>query len=454
MPFIATNPATEEVISEFQGHSPEQVSQALETASKGFNRWRKVPIADRAQLMLRAAELLDSEIPVIAQLMTSEMGKTFAAAKGEAAKCVMNMRYYAEHAESILAPEPIKTSATRSGVRYDPIGAILAIMPWNFPLWQVLRMAAPTLMAGNVVVLKHASNVPGCAKYIEDLFARAGFGEGAFTTLFVGHDQIPAIIGDPRIAAVTLTGSDRAGRSVASLAGQHLKKVVLELGGSDPFIVASSADLDKTIPLAVTARVQNNGQACIASKRFIVVKDRADEFKERFAAAMAAVPMGDPMSPDTVLGPVVSKAQLEELTGQVESSIAAGAVALTGGAPLEGQGFYYPATVLTNVPADSRAGCEELFGPVAVVHVVDDLPAAIELANDTPWGLGGSIHATDQAEIDAAIEGLDVGMVFANSIVVSMPELPFGGTKESGVGRELSIYGVREFTNIKSFYVV
>ncbi|HUV58022.1 MAG TPA: NAD-dependent succinate-semialdehyde dehydrogenase [Acidimicrobiales bacterium] len=454
MPFIATNPATEEVISEFQGHTPEQVSQALETASKGFNRWRKVPIADRAQLMLRAAELLDSEIPVIAQLMTSEMGKTFAAAKGEAAKCVMNMRYYAEHAESILAPEPIKTSATRSGVRYDPIGAILAIMPWNFPLWQVLRMAAPTLMAGNVVVLKHASNVPGCAKYIEDLFARAGFGEGAFTTLFVGHDQIPTIIGDPRIAAVTLTGSDRAGRSVASLAGQHLKKVVLELGGSDPFIVASSADLDKTIPLAVTARVQNNGQACIASKRFIVVKDRADEFKERFAAAMAAVPMGDPMSPDTVLGPVVSKAQLEELTGQVESSIAAGAIALTGGAPLEGQGFYYPATVLTNVPADSRAGCEELFGPVAVVHVVDDLPAAIELANDTPWGLGGSIHATDQAEIDAAIEGLDVGMVFANSIVVSMPELPFGGTKESGVGRELSIYGVREFTNIKSFYVV
>ena len=454
MPFIATNPATEEVISEFQGHTPEQVSQALETASKGFNRWRKVPIADRAQLMLRAAELLDSEIPVIAQLMTSEMGKTFAAAKGEAAKCVMNMRYYAEHAESILAPELIKTTATRSGVRYDPIGAILAIMPWNFPLWQVLRMAAPTLMAGNVVVLKHASNVPGCAKYIEDLFARAGFGEGAFTTLFVGHDQIPTIIGDPRIAAVTLTGSDRAGRSVASIAGQHLKKVVLELGGSDPFIVASSADLDKTIPLAVTARVQNNGQACIASKRFIVVKDRADEFKERFAAAMAAVPMGDPMSPDTVLGPVVSKAQLDELTGQVESSIAAGAIALTGGAPLEGQGFYYPATVLTNVPADSRAGCEELFGPVAVVHVVDDLPAAIELANDTPWGLGGSIHATDQAEIDAAIEGLDVGMVFANSIVVSMPELPFGGTKESGVGRELSIYGVREFTNIKSFYVV
>ena len=454
MSFTATNPATEEVISEFQGHSPEQVDQALATAAKGYARWKKTPIGERAQLMIRAAELLESEIPVVAQLMTSEMGKTFAAAKGEAAKCALNMRYYAEHAESILAPEAIKTTAVRSGVRYDPIGAILAIMPWNFPLWQVMRMAAPTLMAGNVVVLKHASNVPGSAKYIEDLFARAGFGEGVFTTLFVGHSQIASIIADPRIAAVTLTGSEAAGRSVASLAGQHLKKVVLELGGSDPFIVASSADLDVTVPLAVTARVQNNGQACIASKRFIVVADRADEFKERFAQAMAAVPMGDPMDASTVLGPVVSKAQLDELTEQVSSSVAAGAVALTGGAPVEGKGFYYPATVLTNVPADSRAGCEELFGPVAVVHVVDDLQAAIELANDTPWGLGGSIHATDQAEIDAAIEGLDVGMVFANSIVVSMPELPFGGTKESGVGRELSIYGVREFTNIKSFYVV
>lgn len=454
MSFIATNPATGEVISEFTGHTPEQVDQALAVAHRAFLRWKSTPVPERAQLMLRAAELLEGEIPVIAQLMTSEMGKTFAAAKGEASKCAMNMRYYAEHGPAILAPEEIKTTAVRSGVRYDPIGAILAIMPWNFPLWQVIRMAAPTLMAGNVVVLKHASNVPGCAKYIEDLFARAGFGEGVFTTLFVGHDQVPTIIGDRRIAAVTLTGSERAGRTVAALAGHHLKKVVLELGGSDPFIVASSADLDVTIPLAVTARVQNNGQACIASKRFIVVRDRADEFNERFTAAMAAVPMGDPMDAETVLGPVVSKSQLDELTSQVSESIAAGAVALTGGKPAEGKGFYYPATVLTNVPADSRAGCEELFGPVAVVHVVDDLAAAIELANDTPWGLGGSVHATDQAEIDAAIEGLDVGMVFANSIVVSMPELPFGGTKESGVGRELSIYGVREFTNIKSFFVV
>ena len=453
MSFIATNPATEEVIAEFDGHSPAQVDHALATSAVAFKRWRNTSIVDRAQLMLRAAELLEGEIPVVAELMTSEMGKTFGAAKGEAAKCALNMRYYAEHAASILEPEKIKTTGSRSGVRYDPIGAVLAIMPWNFPLWQVFRMAAPTLMAGNVVVLKHASNVPGCAKYIEDLFARAGFGEGVFTTLFVGHDQIPTIIGDRRIAAVTLTGSDRAGRSVAALAGQHLKKCVLELGGSDPFIVASSADMDVTIPLAVTARVQNNGQACIASKRFIVVRERAEEFKERFAAAMAVVPTGDPMDPATVLGPVVSKSQFEELSAQVSSSVAQGAKILTGGAPTKVKGYYYPATVLTDVPADSRAGCEELFGPVAVVYVVDHLSDAIVLANDTPWGLGGSIHATDQAEIDAAIEGLDVGVVFANAIVVSMPELPFGGTKESGFGRELSIYGVREFTNIKSFYV-
>jgi len=329
----------------------------------------------------------------------------------------------------------------------------LAVMPWNYPLWQFIRVAAPTVMAGNVMVLKHASNVPGCAKFIEDLFTRSGFPKGVVTTLFVSHDQIPRIIADPRIAAVTLTGSDRAGRSVAEIAGQHLKKSVLELGGSDPFIVASSADMDATVPLAVTARLQNNGQSCIASKRFIVVRERADEFIQKFVDAMAAVPTGDPMDPATVLGPVVSRGQLDELTAQVADSIAKGAVARTGGAPLARRGYYFPATVLTDVPTDSRAGSEELFGPVAVVEVVDDLDAAIAFANATPWGLGGAIHATDQKEIDAAIAGLDVGMVFANSIVASMPELPFGGTKESGFGRELGEFGVREFTNVKSFYV-
>jgi succinate-semialdehyde dehydrogenase/glutarate-semialdehyde dehydrogenase len=453
MSFIAINPTTEEVVAQFDGHTSEQVDQALEHAANAFQIWKSLSIGERARLMERAAELLESEIPVVAEMLTSEMGKTFNAAKGEAAKCAHVMRYYAEHAEEMLKDESVATSGSASGYRFDPIGAVLAVMPWNFPLWQFIRVAAPTLMAGNVMVLKHASNVPGCAKFIEDLFMRAGFPKGVVTTLFVGHDAIPGIIGDPRIAAVTLTGSDRAGRSVAEIAGKNLKKAVLELGGSDPFIIASSADMDVTVPLAVTARVQNNGQACIASKRYIVVRDRADEFLEKFVAAMAAVPTGDPMDPATVLGPVVSRTQLDELTAQVAASVERGAVVHTGGKPLEGRGFFFPATVLSNVPTDSRAGCEELFGPVAVVEVVDDLDAAIAFANATPWGLGGAIYATDQKEIDAAIAGLDVGMVFANSIVASMPELPFGGTKESGFGRELGEYGIREFTNVKSFYV-
>jgi succinate-semialdehyde dehydrogenase/glutarate-semialdehyde dehydrogenase len=453
MSFIAINPTTEEVVAQFEGHTSEQVEHALEHAANAFQIWKSMSIGERARLMVSAAELLESEIPVVAEMLTSEMGKTFNAAKGEAAKCAHVMRYYAEHAEEMLKDEGVATSGSASGYRFDPIGAVLAVMPWNFPLWQFIRVAAPTLMAGNVMVLKHASNVPGCAKFIEDLFMRAGFPKGVVTTLFVGHDVIPDIIADPRIAAVTLTGSDRAGRSVAEIAGQHLKKSVLELGGSDPFIVASSADMDATVPLAVTARIQNNGQSCIASKRFIVVRERADEFIEKFVEAMAAVPTGDPMDAATVLGPVVSRSQLDELTAQVADSVAKGAVARTGGAPLARRGFYFPATVLTDVPTDSRAGCEELFGPVAVVEVVDDLDAAIAFANATPWGLGGAIHATDQKEIDAAIAGLDVGMVFANSIVASMPELPFGGTKESGFGRELGEFGVREFTNVKSFYV-
>jgi succinate-semialdehyde dehydrogenase/glutarate-semialdehyde dehydrogenase len=326
-------------------------------------------------------------------------------------------------------------------------------MPWNFPLWQIIRVAVPNLMAGNPIVLKHASNVPGCALYVEGIFTRAGFPKGLFTNLFVESQRIETLIADPRIAAVTVTGGERAGRNVAALAGKHLKKVVLELGGSDPFVVAASADLDHTIPLAVTARVQNNGQACICAKRFIVVKDIADEFTRRFAEAMAATPMGDPLEPGTVLGPLANQAQIETLTRQVADSLAAGAVAVVGGQPADGPGYYYPATVLTNVPADSPAGCEELFGPVAVVHVAQDLDDAIRIANDTPWGLSGSIWATDQAEIDQAIAGLDVGIVFANAVVASMNELPFGGVKASGFGRELGVSGIREFTNVKSFYV-
>jgi len=451
MSFVAINPATEEVISQYPSLSTEQVEGVLATAAAAFEEWRARPYAERALLMTRAAELLESEIPVVAQLMTEEMGKTFAAAKGEASKCAMAMRYYAEHTEKFLAEELIATSGSRSGVRFDPIGAIFAVMPWNFPLWQVIRMAVPTLMAGNVVIFKHAPNVPGCALYVEHLFRRAGFPEGVLTNAFVEVEQVAGIIADSRIAAVSLTGSERAGRSIAAEAGKNLKKVVLELGGSDPFIVAASADLAHTIPLAVTARVQNNGQACIAAKRYIVVQERAEEFIEAFVAAMAAVPVGDPMDPATVIGPLVSRSQFELLSAQVAESVAKGARVLVGGNP--SGGLYYPATVLTDVDASMRAGCEELFGPVAVVQVVADLDEAIRVANDTPWGLSASIWAQDQGEIDQAIAGLNVGMVFANAVVVSMPELPFGGAKASGIGRELAAFGVREFTNAKSFYV-
>jgi succinate-semialdehyde dehydrogenase/glutarate-semialdehyde dehydrogenase len=453
MPFVAINPATEEVIAEYPVLSAEEVNLAIERATTAYHSWRRMTFAERGELLTRAAELVESEIPVIAELMTLEMGKTFAAAKGEAMKCAMTMRYFAEHAEAMLREENLPTKGSRSGVRFDPIGPIFAVMPWNFPWWQVIRMAVPTLMAGNVVVFKHAPNVPGNAKYLEDLFHRAGFAPGVLTSVFVDIEQVPAIIADSRIAAVTLTGSERAGRSVAEHAGRNLKKCVLELGGSDPFVIASSADLELTVPAAVAARIQNNGQACIAAKRYIVVRSRAEEFIERFTTAMADVPMGDPMDPNTVLGPLATRAQRQLLSDQVTSSVRDGAVVRTGGEAPAGPGFYYPATVLTNVPESSRAGREELFGPVAVVHVVDNLAAAIELANATPWGLGASIWSEDQNEIDAAIVGIDVGMVFANAMVVSMAELPFGGTKNSGIGRELAQYGVREFTNVKSFYV-
>jgi succinate-semialdehyde dehydrogenase/glutarate-semialdehyde dehydrogenase len=453
MPFIATNPATGKVIAEYPAFSAAEVESALAEAQAGYEAWSAMSFAERATLMTRAAELLESEIPAVAELMTSEMGKTFAAAKGEAAKCAMSMRYYAEHAEEMLTEQIVKTSGSRSGIRYEPIGVIFAVMPWNFPLWQIVRMAAPTIMAGNAVAFKHAPNVPGCALYMHELFIRAGFPKGVLRNMFVEVEQVADIIADDRIVAVSLTGSERAGRSIAAVAGQNLKKVLLELGGSDPFIVASSVDMEHTIPLAVTARVQNNGQACIASKRYIVVQDRAEEFIEKFTAAMAAVPVGDPMSPATVVGPLVNKSQLDILTRQVNESVAKGAKVLTGGAPVGGEGFYFEPTVLIDTAKNSPANCEELFGPVAVVHVVKDLDEAIALANDIPWGLGGSIWATDDAEIEKAINGIDAGMVFANAVVVSMPELPFGGTKQSGFGRELTAFGMREFTNQKSYFV-
>ncbi|MGC1419058.1 MAG: NAD-dependent succinate-semialdehyde dehydrogenase [Acidimicrobiales bacterium] len=453
MPFESVNPATGELLSRYPAHSPLEIDALLATASKAFDEWRALGGDERVHLMERCAELLEGEVPVIAQLMTSEMGKTFASAKGEVAKCAAIMRYYAQRAPALLAPEPILTSGSRSGVRYQPLGLILAIMPWNFPLWQVFRFVAPNLMTGNVVAVKHAPNVPGCAQFIEELFVRSGFPAGVVTNLFAEIETLPDIIADPRVVGVSLTGSERAGRAVAELAGRHLKKCVLELGGSDPFIVAASADLDLTVPMAVEARVQNNGQACIAAKRFIVVADQAPEFIERFTLEMSRVPTGDPMDPSTVLGPLASRAQRDLLSDQVAASVRDGAVVRTGGVALDGPGYYFPATVLVNAPEHSRAAREELFGPVAVVEVAQDLGAAIERANATPWGLGASIWAQDEKEIDLAIARLEAGLVFANAIVASMAELPFGGIKCSGIGRELAGYGLREFANVKSFYV-
>ena len=453
MSFTSINPATGEVVAEFDAHTPEQIEDAVALSARTFLSWRDTPYKDRAELMHRAAQILEDEVDQIGAMLTSEMGKTHAQAKGETLKCAKTMHYYADHAEEMLADEIIASPASHSGVRYEPLGPVLAVMPWNFALWQAIRFAAPAIMAGNVGILKHAHNVPRSARFLEELFRRAGFPEGVFVNLFMGHQALADLIADDRVAAVTLTGSETAGKIVAAQAGAALKKCVLELGGSDAFIVAPSADLSAAIPAAVTARIQNNGQSCIASKRFIVVKERADEFIAGFTAAMSAVAVGDPMDPAHGMGPLVSDTQREELHAQVQDAVAKGAVVHTGARMIDGPGYYYAPTVLSNVPHTSRAGCEELFGPVAVVEVVNDLEEAIRVANSTPWGLGSSIWATDRREIDRAIAGIEAGMVFANAIVASTPELPFGGIKKSGYGRELSTLGIREFTNAKTFYI-
>jgi succinate-semialdehyde dehydrogenase/glutarate-semialdehyde dehydrogenase len=453
MPYVSVNPTTGEVAATYPDHTPAEVDARLDLAADRAPKWAATNLIERSRLMVTAAELLEGEVPVLAQVLTKEMGKTFGAARGEVAKCAMTMRYYAEHAAEMLSPTVLSSPASHSEVRYEPIGPVLAVMPWNFPLWQVVRFAAPALMAGNVGVLKHASNVPEAALMLENLFTRAGFPEGCFTNLFIPGSRVADVIADDRIAAVTLTGSEDAGRSVASAAGSALKKCVLELGGSDPFVVASSADMDRTVPMAVTGRVQNNGQSCIAAKRFIVVADRADEFLERFSSAMDDLVVGDPMEPSTLVGPLVSAAQRDEVEAQVADAIAKGAVVTAGGSRVEGPGFFFRPTVLTGVTSEMRAGNEEIFGPVAVVEVVADLDEAITVGNATPWGLGASIWAEDPTEQEAGASGLEAGMVFVNSIVASTPELPFGGIKRSGYGRELSALGMHEFCNQKTVFV-
>ena len=404
--------------------------------------------------MQKAATILDAECHELGRLMTLEMGKPVGAAIAEAEKCATACRYYAENAEHFLADQPVKMEGGKSWDAFQPIGVVLAIMPWNFPFWQVFRFAAPSLMAGNVGVLKHASNVPQCALAIEDVFRRAGFGDGIFQTLLVGSDMVEGIVADARIAAVTLTGSEGAGRSVASVAGKHLKKSVVELGGSDPFVVMPSADLEQAASTAVTARMINNGQSCIAAKRFIIHEKIYDEFLKKFVAGVSAIRIGDPMDEKTQLGPLATGTIRDQLDEQVKTSVAAGARLATGGKKLEGEGFFYAPTVLTDIPPHAPAAREELFGPVASVFKARDLSDAIRLANGTSFGLGASAWTRDAAERDRFVTEIESGLLFINGMVASDPRLPFGGVKNSGFGRELGEFGIREFVNIKSVRVV
>jgi succinate-semialdehyde dehydrogenase/glutarate-semialdehyde dehydrogenase len=444
------SPLTGELLREFEQHSEEAIESKLALAAQAFQKHRKIPFAQRAAMMLRAAEILENEKETFGRLMTQEMGKTLKSAVQEAEKSATGCRYYAENAERFLADEPAKTNATKSFVRHQPIGPVLAVMPWNFPFWQVFRFAAPALMAGNVGLLKHASNVPQCALAIEDIFLRAGFAEGVFQTLLIGSDRVNGIIEDRRIAAVTLTGSVGAGSSVAAAAGKALKKTVLELGGSDPFIVMPSADFDRAVETAVQARVINNGQSCIAAKRFIVHEQIADRFEKKFVSRMESLKVGDPMEKDTDVGPLATEDVLKGLEEQVNKTVAMGARVLTGGKRLDRKGNFFAPTVLTDIPKGSPAHDDELFGPVAPLYRAKDMAHAIAIANDSIFGLGASAWTNDPAERDLFINEVESGQAFVNGMVASDARIPFGGVKHSGYGRELSHHGIREFVNVKS----
>ncbi len=453
MTIATVNPATEETEAEFEPYDDATVDERLAKAAAAAARWRTSTFEERARLMVGAAELLEAELPDVARTLTTEMGKTFASAKAEVAKCALAMRYFSEHASSMLAPEAIESKASRAEVVYRPMGPVLAVMPWNFPLWQVVRFAAPALMAGNVGLLKHASNVPQAALYLESLFRRAGHPDGVFQTLLVGSDKVEAVIADERVRAVTLTGSEGAGRSVAAAAGRALKKSVLELGGSDPFVVLPSADLDRAVAVAVEARVQNNGQSCIAAKRFIVHDEVYEEFTAAFVDAMKALVVGDPLDNATAVGPLALEAGRRTVHEQVTDAVEHGAEVLCGGAPLSGLGWYYPPTVVGDVTADMRVHREEVFGPVAMLYRAADAEEALRIANDTTFGLGASVWSRDAEEQERFLEGIEAGMTFVNAMVASTPELPFGGIKRSGYGRELSAHGIKEFCEVRSRWV-
>jgi succinate-semialdehyde dehydrogenase/glutarate-semialdehyde dehydrogenase len=456
MAIATTNPATGEVLQEFDELTDAELDARLQRAADTFRSYRRTTFAERAGWLRRAADLLDAEADRLGALAVVEMGKTQASAVAEVGKCAKGCRWYADHAEEILADvahHPAGADDAQVFTRYEPIGPVLAVMPWNFPFWQVFRFAAPALMTGNVGLLKHASNVPQCALAIEDVLTRAGFPEGAFQTLLVSSGKVAGIIGDDRVRGATITGSEPAGRQVGAKAGESIKPSVLELGGADAFIVMPSADQRAALDAAVTSRLLNNGQSCINAKRFIVHEQVADEFEAGLASRFEALRVGDPADKDTDLGPLVNADAVETLDQQVSDSVSAGARLVTGGKPLGGPGFFYPATLLTDIPDGSPAHHEELFGPVASLWRVRDIDEAIERANDSPFGLGGSAWTADPAEQQRFVTEVETGMMYINKFTESTPEVPFGGAKTSGYGRELAQFGPLAFVNAKTVWI-
>jgi succinate-semialdehyde dehydrogenase/glutarate-semialdehyde dehydrogenase len=453
MAIVSINPATGEKLKEFPAFNDDEIEQRLKRAEQAFGHHRREPFAKRAQLMVAAAALLEQEKEKWARIITLEMGKLLRSAVEEVERCARACRFYAENAERFLEDEPAQTSAARSFVKYQPLGPVLAVMPWNFPFWQVFRFAAPALMAGNVGLLKHAGNVPQCALAIEEIFCRAGFDEGIFQTLLIEAQQVEKIIVDPRVKAVTLTGSEKAGSAVASAAAREIKKAVLELGGSDPFIVMPSADFESALSAAIKARTINSGQSCIAGKRFLIADQIYDKFLKQFVERMRGLKIGDPLDDTTELAPLATESIMNGVHDQVQKSVAAGAKLLTGGNRVHGPGFFYEPTVLVDLPRKAPAYSEEVFGPVASVFRVRNAGEAIEIANDSNFGLGASVWTSDSNEQELFASELECGMVFVNAMVASDPHLPFGGVKRSGFGRELATHGIREFVNIKTIWI-
>ena len=450
MPIATTNPATGETLKTFTAHTDAEVDAAIARSVEAHHALKAMDVEERAALMLRAAEITEARADELARLATTEMGKPIAQGRGEAGKCAWVCRHYAEHTADYLADEVVDTDATRSFRRFLPLGPVLAVMPWNYPFWQVYRFAAPALMAGNTCLLKHASNVPQCALAMQEIFEQAGFPAGSFETLLIGGSEVERILRDERVRAATLTGSEPAGSAVASVCGELIKPTVLELGGSDAFIVMPSADLDRAVEVGVRARTQNNGQSCIAAKRFIVDAEIYDEFRARFAAALDALDVGDPMEEGTDIGPLVNPDALDEIMEQVGQAVADGATLVTGGTRLDRDGAYMSPGLLEDIPEGSRAYSEEIFGPVALLFRCDGIEDALRIANDSPFGLGGAIFTENEVEMMRAVDDLEAGATFINSMTASDPRLPFGGIKRSGYGRELAREGQRAFCNIKT----